>query len=457
MRDRSRFPVVDFGNMVAGVVEGAGMELQRLRGDLAARFRDAHAEVEARRRAGEMGFFDLPADRALAAETRRVASARVRDCDAFVVIGIGGSALGAAALRDALLPPAHLPALHILDNPDPDTVSALLARLNPARTLFNVVSKSGTTTETMAQFLVVWRWLETALGPHAARTRFLFTTSADRGTLRELATRHEIPALPIPDAVGGRFSVLSPVGLLPAAATGIDIEALLAGAGAMARRCATPDLTANPAGTLATLLHAADTEMGATVQVFMPYADRLGAFAYWVQQLWAESLGKAVDRAGRRVETGPTPVPAFGAADQHSILQLLMEGPRDKVVVFLGREAPDKDIAIPTPFPDTPDLAYLGGHTLFGLLDRERRATAEALRREGRMNMTVMVDRVDAHSLGALFMLFQIAVVYAGALYGVDPLDQPGVELGKVLTRGLMGGSGHEVPSIPPYDPRWRV
>ena len=463
----SSLPVVDFGNMVAGVLEGTGMDPRRLRGELAARFRDAHAEVEARRKAGEMGFFDLPHDRPLAAETRRVADTLARQCDDFVVIGIGGSALGAAALRDALLPPAwneldddargHAPRLHILDNPDPDTVSALLARLNPARTLFNVASKSGTTAETMAQFLVVRRWLETALGAEQARTRFLFTTSRKRGTLRQLAARHDIPSLPIPDAVGGRFSVLSPVGLLPAAAVGIDIGAVLAGAAAMARRCSTSELGANPAGTLATLLHAADTEMGATVQVFMPYADRLRGFAYWVQQLWAESLGKAVDRAGRRVETGPTPVPAFGAADQHSILQLLMEGPRDKVVVFLAREAPGEDVEIPAPFPDTPELAYLGGHTLFELLDRERRATAEALRREGRMNMTVLADRVDAHSLGALLMLFQIAVVYAGALYEVDPLDQPGVELGKVLTRGLMGGSGGEVPSIPPPDPRWRV
>ena len=467
MTAASRLPLIDFGNMVAGVLEGAGLDPLRLRGNLAARFRVAHDEVTERREAGEMGFFELPADHRLAAATRRMAGTFARQCDALVVIGIGGSALGAAALRDALLPPcwnelddearSRLPTLHILDNPDPDTASALLARLDPGRTLFNVVSKSGTTAETMAQFLVVWRWLGDTLGAKRVRTRFLFTTSPERGTLRELATRFDIPTLPIPAAVGGRFSVLSPAGLLPAAAVGIDIEAVLAGAAAMVRRCAAPELTANPAGTLATLLHAADTEMGASVQVFMPYADRLGGFAYWVRQLWAESLGKALDRTGRRVETGPTPVPAFGAADQHSILQLLMEGPRDKVVVFLGREAPGRDVDIPASFPDTRELAYLGGHTLFELLDRERRATAEALRREGRMNMTVMADRVDAHSLGGLFMLFQIAVVYAGALYGIDPLDQPGVELGKVLTRGLMGRSGCEVPTIPPPDPRWRV
>ena len=459
--------MIDFGNMIAGVLEGAGLEPGRLRGDLAERFRSAHADVQARRSTGEMGFFDLPEDRALAAEVRRAAGAHGRGIDALAVIGIGGSALGAAALRDALLPPlwnelgdrarGGLPRLHILDNPDPDTVAPLLARLDPARTLFNVVSKSGATAETMAQFLVVWRKLEAALGEAAIRDRVLVTTSPERGPLRELAAEHGLPALPLPDNVGGRFSVLSPAGLLPAAVAGVDIEAVLDGAAAMAARCTAPELAENPAGMLATLLHAADTEMGAGIHVFMPYADRLRGFAYWVRQLWAESLGKAVDLSGRRAETGPTPLPAFGAADQHSILQLLMEGPRDKVVVFLARRSPAADIAIPALFPGRPALAYLGGHTLFGLLDRERRATAEALRREGRMNLTVTVDRVDARAIGALFMLFQIGVVHAGALYGIDPLDQPGVELGKVLTCGLMGRRGHEVPEIPPPDPRWRA
>ena len=183
--------MVDFGNMIAGVLEGAGLEPGRLRSDLAERFRSAHADVRAGRSTGEMGFFDLPEDRALAAEVSRAADAHGRGIDALAVIGIGGSALGAAALRDALLPPlwnelgnrarGGLPRLHILDNPDPDTVAALLTRLDPARTLFNVVSKSGTTAETMAQFLVVWRWLEDALGAETAWTRFVFTTSAGAG------------------------------------------------------------------------------------------------------------------------------------------------------------------------------------------------------------------------------------------------------------------------------------
>ena len=475
----ARTPVIDFGNMVAGVLgrpgvrEGAGahqkpgVDPDRLGGDLSERFRAAFTDVEARRITGEMGFFSLPGDRALATAAREAADSFGQWFETVVVIGIGGSALGTAALRDALLAPGwneldnegrdHFPRLHILDNPDPDSVSALLARVDLARTLFNVVSKSGTTTETMAQFLVVWGALEAALGADKVRGHLLVTTSPGRGTLRELADEYDLPSLPLPEAVGGRFSVLSPAGLFPAAVTGVDIEALLGGAAEMTDRCRTPELLENPAGLLATLLHVADTESGAPVQVFMPYADRLRGFAYWVQQLWAESLGKALDRDGRRVEAGPTPLPSFGASDQHSILQLLMEGPRDKVVVFLGRDAPGTEVTIPSLLGDKAPLGYLGGHTLFELLDRERRATAEALRRKGRMNMTIMVDRVDARALGGLFMLFQIAVVYAGALYHVDPLDQPGVELGKVLTCGLMGRSGYDTPEIPAPDPRWHV
>ncbi|MCY3678888.1 MAG: glucose-6-phosphate isomerase [Gemmatimonadetes bacterium] len=460
-------PTIDFANAVAGVVPGTGIDPDRLHGDLAARFRDAHAAVTARRRAGEMGFFALPADRDLTVRTGAVAATVAPRFESLVVIGIGGSALGTAALRDALLPPAWneldaasrggRPRLHLMDNPDPDSVAALLGRLNPARTCFNVVSKSGSTAETMAHLLVAWTWVESSLGPGGPRERFVVTTSPGRGPLRKLAEDHGLLALDVPDAVGGRFSVLSPAALFPAAVTGIDTGAVLAGAAEAAARCSTPELLRNSAGVLATLLHVADTEMGCPVHVFMPYADRLRGLAYWIQQLWAESLGKAVDREGRPVESGPTPLPSFGAADQHSVLQLLMEGPRDKIVVFLGREVPERDVGIPERFAEEPALACLGGHTLFDLLDAERRATAEAMRREGRPNLTVMTERLDAHAVGSLLMLFQIAVVYAGELYGVNPLDQPGVELGKKLTFGLMGRDGYPRPEAPRSDSRWRV
>ncbi|MCE2399102.1 MAG: glucose-6-phosphate isomerase [Gemmatimonadetes bacterium] len=467
MTARPRGPVLDHGNALHEGLGGAGVDPKRLEGDLADRFRAAHAAVEERRRTGEMGFFRLPGDEELAARSRAAADDLGRDVDALVVIGIGGSALGLAAIRDALLPAGWnelddearrgRPRLYILANPDPDTLTALLPRIDPERTLFNVVSKSGTTAETLAQLMVIWSGLEAALGADGLPRRLVVTTSSGRGPLAELAASRGLRLLPIPEAVGGRFSVLSPVGAFPASVLGVDIDELLMGAREAAARSAHPTLAENPAGMLATLLHLADTELGHPVQLFMPYADGLRGFAYWAQQLWAESLGKALDTEGRLVETGPTPLPAFGATDQHSILQLMMEGPRDKVVVFLAPEAPRRDIVVPPVLRDYPALSYLGGHTLFELLQGERRATAEALRRAGRMNMTITFERLDARSLGGLFMLFQIAVAYAGALYGVDPLDQPGVELGKVLTGGLLGRSGCPDPEIPPVASRWRM
>ncbi len=480
------YPVsVHFDNMVAGVLKGGGIDPARFagadaagpgdaarEGDLSRRFRRALRVVRSWRSGGALGFLDLPRDRTLAARTRRTAAALHEAFDNVVVVGIGGSALGAAAMRDALLPPGWnelgvaarggRPRLYILDNPDPDTTAGLLGRIDLSRTLFNVVSKSGSTPETLAQFLVIRRRLAARGGGlqdgrSSLRDHVVVTTDAERGFLRRLADRHGLRSLTVPENVGGRFSVLSPVGLFPSALAGIDTETVLDGAAEIAERCATSELLKNPAGILATHLHLADTELGARVQVFMPYADRLRGLAYWLQQLWAESLGKAAGLDGTPAGSGPTPLPAFGAADQHSLLQLFMEGPRDKVFVFIARRSTDEDVPIPRLYTGSPEISHLSGRTLFELLDCERVATAEALRRAGRPNMTIAVDRVDARSVGGLFMLFQIAVVCAGALYGVDPMDQPGVELGKALTGGLMGRPGYERPNLPRPDPGWRV
>jgi glucose-6-phosphate isomerase len=261
--------------------------------------------------------------------------------------------------------------------------------------------------------------------------------------------------LPVPENVGGRFSVLSPVGLLPAAVCGVDLGALLGGAAAMEERCRGAVFAENPAGVLAALLHHAHLVQGRPIHVLMPYSDRLRSAALWFQQLWAESLGKARTVSGEPTSAGPTPVVALGATDQHSYLQLLMEGPQDKVVIFVevGDHGPDE--TIPGRHPEIEELAYLGGHSLGELINTERRATAEALRLSGRPNATVRMPEIGASTLGQLLMLLQVATVYAGALYGVDPLDQPGVELGKRLTYGLMGREGVEAPDVPDPDPRW--
>ncbi|HSG46207.1 MAG TPA: glucose-6-phosphate isomerase [Longimicrobiales bacterium] len=455
-------PTLDFTNALTPALGDGGIDPEALDGALAEGFAHAYRTVDARRARGEMGFFDLPADHAIADTVQALADGFGQWFENVVILGIGGSGLGAVTLREALLGDgwnqlgdearSYFPRLYVLDNPDPDTARSLLGRLDLRRTLFNVVSKSGTTAETMSLYLVVRGLLAEVVEEEKLHGHFLFTTDPDRGVLRGLAEREGIPTLSIPPNVGGRFSVLSPVGLFPAAITGTPAARLLQGAAATLERCSTPTLRENPAGMLATLLHAMDVEKGRPIHVLMPYADRLRALTLWFQQLWAESLGKATP-AG---PVGPTPLPAVGATDQHAQVQLFMEGPHDKVVVFIASR-PAEDVTIPAVHADVPELAYLGGATLGGLLDAERRATTEALRRRGRPSMTLEIGALTPETLGGLFMLFEMATVYAGALYGVDPMDQPGVELGKVLTYGLMGRSGFEAPALPAPDPRWRV
>jgi glucose-6-phosphate isomerase len=456
---------LDYGNMMAPRLGGRGIQPDRLAA-IEERFAAVHADVARRRAAGEIGFFYLLAPSDLPSRIQAFAEGPGQAFENIVVLGIGGSALGATALLHALRGPdwnersaearEHYPRLLVLDNVDPHTVGALLDRIDIRRTLFNVISKSGTTAETMAQFMVVRDRLVRAIEDEDGyRRHLLFTTDPEHGVLRDIARRESIATLPIPPAVGGRFSVLSAVGLLPAATVGIDPAALIEGARAMDRRCESADLAENPAGLFAALQWLADTEAGAPIHVMMPYEDRLYSVADWFRQLWAESLGKRHALDGREVFAGPTPVKALGATDQHSQVQLYIEGPFDKTVAFLAVAERDRDLAVPRLYEEIEALGYLGGHTLGELLDAERRATAAALAERGRMNMTLTLPRLDEHALGQLLMMLEIATVYAGALYDVDPLDQPGVELGKQLTYGLMGRPGAEAAALPEPDPRW--
>jgi glucose-6-phosphate isomerase len=456
---------IDYTNLMDDAVAG-GVTAAELAA-AAATFRDAHDAVKADHGAGRLGFIDLPVDTALLEQTRAFAErARGRFRD-VVVLGIGGSALGPIALRTALRPPGWnalsdgerggLPQLHVLDNVDPLSITALLARLDLKRTLFIVTSKSGGTAETMAQYLVVRDRLERTLGADAA-AHLVFVTDPEKGALRALARSDGVAALDVPANVGGRFSVLSPVGLLPAALIGIDAAALLAGAADMAQRCVTPTLAENPAGTFAVLQWLSHTAHGRGTHVFMPYSDALRDFAAWFVQLWAESLGK-IRPDGASV--GPTPVAALGATDQHSQVQLFMEGPADKTVTFLAVADRGDDVVIPAG-GGASDLAYLGGHTLGELLAVEQRATAGALARRGRPSMTIHLERVDPWHVGGLIMLLELATAYAGQLYGVNAFDQPGVELGKQFAYAMLGRPGAEAAraewdQLPASDPRYSV
>jgi glucose-6-phosphate isomerase len=424
--------------------------------ELASRFGAVQAEVRQRRSAGEYGFYRLVEQGPTVRAIKTFAEGLGQAHDHVLVLGIGGSALGTKALLTALRRPAwnewddegrdFFPRLTVLENVDPTSVSAALQRIDQRRVLVNVISKSGGTAETMAQYLVVRAWLEEALGAAAYR-HLVFTTDPARGALRELAQRERIATLDVPPEVGGRFSVLSPVGLLPAALVGIDIDGLLEGARRALERSESDDLLQNPAALYAALHWAADTELGARIHVLMPYTDRLREFAEWYRQLWAESLGKRVDRSGRTVHVGPTPVAAVGATDQHSQVQLFMEGPLDKLITFITVEDLGVDVKIPRPDSSQAlpsDLDYLPGHTLGELLRAEYEATATALAQMGRMNCTLHFPDLTASTIGEAIMFFQLATGYAGAWYGIDPFDQPGVELGKRLTYAAMGRPGYE-------------
>jgi glucose-6-phosphate isomerase len=450
-----------YGRMLKDALDGQhGLARAKL-AELAGRFGEIQKEVSDRRRAGEYGFYKLVEQEPTVRQIKTFAEGLGQAYDHVLVLGIGGSALGAKALLSALRRPTwnewddegreFFPRLTILENVDPTSVSAALQRIDPRRVLVNVISKSGGTAETMAQYLVVRGWLEEALGS-AANRHLVFTTDPVKGALRELAQRDRIATLDVPSDVGGRFSVLSPVGLLPAALVGIDIEGLLAGAGYALKRAEADDLLKNPPALYAALHWAADTELAARIHVLMPYTDRLREFAEWYRQLWAESLGKRLDRKGRLVYVGPTPVGAVGATDQHSQVQLFMEGPFDKVITFVTVDDLGVDVTIPSrPAPSTgsgqalpPDLAYLPGHTLGELLYAEYDASSAALAQMGRMSCTLRLPDLTPATLGEAIMFFQLATGYAGAWYGIDPFDQPGVELGKRLTFAAMGRPGYD-------------
>jgi glucose-6-phosphate isomerase len=454
---------LDYSNMM---ISPGGID-QKAWGAAAKQFADAKRGFDSLRTGGTVGFVDLPGDKKLLDQVTSFAAAARGKYDDVVILGIGGSALGPIALRTALRPSGWnmldekarggYPRLQVLDNVDPETIAALLGRLNLARTLFIVTSKSGGTAETMAQFLIVVNRLESA--KLDVTKQMVFVTDPKQGALRPLADRLKVPALDIPPSVGGRFSVLTPVGTLPAALVGIDVKSLLAGAGEMAKRCDKADLAANPAAVYAMLQWISDTQLRKSIAVFMPYSDPLRDFAAWFVQLWAESLGK---KRPDGTSVGSTPLAALGATDQHAQVQLFMEGPADKTVTFVSVAERSIDEKIPPAFSDVTELGYLAGHSLGELIDIEQRATAGALARRGRPNMTIHLDRVDATHVGEMMMFLEIATAYAGQLYGIDAFNQPGVELGKQFAYALLGRPGadaakKEWESLPKSDSRFMV
>jgi glucose-6-phosphate isomerase len=361
-----------------------------------------------------------------------------QESDTFLVLGIGGSALGPRAVLEGLRPLHNLrekPRVFIYDNVDPRTLKSILSLVDLKRTTINVISKSGSTAETAASFMILWDEMKRAVGNEAAK-RFIATTDPASGSLRKIASDHGMRTLPIEKWIGGRYSVLSPVGLLLAEVVGVDSRELLKGAADLRRRCSTDEIWQNPAYMFGALLYLMNVNARRNINVLIPYADSLKFLSEWFCQLWAESLGKG----GR----GMTPYPSVGTTDQHSQLQLWMEGPEDKVVTFLRIDDYGVDFTIPKVFEDVEGTSYLSGHTLSELIKAEGESSELALSKRGHPNMTLTIPAVDAYHLGQLFQFFEIAAAFTGLLLGINPFNQPGVEEGKNFTYGMMGKKGFD-------------
>jgi glucose-6-phosphate isomerase len=394
--------------------------------------------LDAARKAGTFGFVDLPFDETAIKDV--TGFAREHAYSTIVVIGIGGSALGPAALESALASPKSGKRLVVLDNIDPDFIHDSLEAIDPQETFVNVIAKSGVTAETMSTFAVVRKWMTDALGSRA-RDRFAVTTDPEKGDLLQIAREENFRTFVIPPNVGGRFSVLTPVGTLPAALLGFDVAQMMEGARRTVDQCTKPFFE-NPALVTAFIQFVLERERAKKMLVLFPYSQALWKFAFWFKQLWGESLGKKLDRRGREVYYGQTPTAALGVTDQHSQLQLFIEGPNDKSFLFWAVKEFRHSLKIEHPYNQYDSMGYLQGRDMGELFRAEREATEIALTEAGRPNATVWVDRINEATLGDLIMFSQYVTAYAGELYDINAFDQPGVEYGKKLTFALMGRHG---------------
>ena len=399
-----------------------------------------------------MGWTELPYNQnEIVADILQTAKEVRKKFEYFVVLGIGGSALGPTMAFNALchlhyndLPKSKRkgPKFFVEDNVDPVRMKELLDVIDVTKTCFNVISKSGATSETMTQYLIIADLLKAA--GKDVKDHVIFTTDAKKGNLVKISKElGGVKSYVLPDGVGGRFSELSPVGLLPAAVLGIDIKLLLKGAAYMDKLCKSADLKKNPALLCATVQYIA-MESGKNIGVMMPYSDNLRYVSDWYAQLWAESLGKNETLSGKPCNVGQTPVKALGVTDQHSQVQLYTEGPYDKIVTFLSVGSYKVKSPIPHGCENIPDVGFLGGHTMEELIQAENKATAYALTKAGRLNYTINLPEVNEFTLGQLLFLFELQTAYAGAMYDIDTFNQPGVEAGKKATFALLGKPGYE-------------
>ena len=365
--------------------------------------------------------------------------------EAVIIVGIGGSDLGSRAVHRALHNQFYnyknnKPALYFIgDSPDPVNLSEVLGMVDLRTTAIVVISKSGGTVEPTSTFLVLRQKCIEAVGETEAAKHIIMLTDAHGGMLRVLVNQERYRSLAIPSEVGGRFSVLSTVGLFPLAIAGVDIERLLDGARAMDQQ----DAQANSLALEYAAAQYLAYSRGYDISVFMPYAHSLREVGFWYRQLWAESLGKKAHTNGPIEPVGSTPVAALGPTDQHSQLQLYMEGPANKIITFVKVEQFATDFEVPKAFPELEEITYLGGHSMAAILAAEQESSAQALAEVGRPSVTLKLSEISPTSLGELLYFLEMTVAYMGELLDINAYDQPGVEFSKHYMYRLLGKPGY--------------
>ncbi len=427
-------------NEIEAVVDRVGEEMQRLKErsgqgplaflDLPYAYNPEHGQTVF----GDTFVNTLPTIRQA---TERIHSMRGQ----FLHLGIGGSALGAITLIDALSKTKEMgyessAEVFVPDNVDPDWIAQIMQRLDFSRVFIHVISKSGGTTETIAAFAVFWEKMrrESGVSLDELRRRVFVTTNPEAGPLASLARSQGFTLLPLPDAIHGRFSVFSPMGLFTGAVAGVNVDDLLAGARAADRETAGSPFWQNPVQQLAALHYLGLTRKALSILVLMPYSNRLRTVADWYSQLVAESLGKNGQ--------GMTPVKALGATDQHSQLQLYNDGPKDKLVVFFSIKRHADVLGIPESIGENPDYSYLANKTLNELLRAELEATEVSLHLHGVPSCHFELSELNAFNVGYLLTLLEKTVCILGELLGVNAFDQPGVEESKEYARAMLGKEG---------------
>ena len=385
------------------------------------------------RKKGEHVWAEDPSNEDTIAKVKEIAAfAKEKKITTIVWIGIGGSGLGPKAIREVFESP-ETPEFILLDTIDPYMLKMYDNIIDWKNALVVVVSKSGETLETMSVFFHCWKRLKEAHGAQAGEFA-VGVTDPKEGNLRSLCLEKGIRMVPIPSGVGGRYSIFTPVGLLPLALLSGDVDQFVQGAKDLDVSCSNNIPDENPAAMLAAAQFLLDTKRDCKVRVIMPYSQRLESVARWNQQLIAESLGK--------VETSnPIPLAAIGTQDQHSLLQQWMAGPRKQWHIFI-REIEKESFTVPDEVDDS--LNYIAGKEYGELLDACYKGTSTALTQAKRPHVTISLERLDAYHLGQLFFLFLVEVVLLGKLYRIDPYGQPAVETGKKITKEILTGERNE-------------